>query len=243
MLNKFTTFHVAAAIGMSLLAAHTALGFEPQELESIRAAAERAVRTQAVTAATEAVGDATLRLQAAPLDPRLRVAACDRDLTGAITNGGQVRAQTTVGVRCEGQVRWTVYTSVSVESETTVLIARRALPRDAEVTAADFTVETRWVPGFASAYVRAPAALAGQRLGRGIGAGEALAAEVLAPANLIHRGQQVVLLAHAGGLEVRMTGIALGDGRASQRIRVQNQSSQRVVEGVVLSSNEIEIPL
>jgi flagellar basal body P-ring formation protein FlgA len=51
------------------------------------------------------------------------------------------------------------------------------------------------------------------------------------------------LLAHAGGFEVRMVGTALGDGHESDRIKVQNQSSQRVVEGIVRSANEVEIPL
>jgi flagella basal body P-ring formation protein FlgA len=70
-----------------------------------------------------------------------------------------------------------------------------------------------------------------------------LSFEALAPANVIHRGQQVVLLAHSGAVEVRMNGVALADGRISERIRVQNQSSQRVVEGIVRSANEVETPL
>jgi len=40
-----------------------------------------------------------------------------------------------------------------------------------------------------------------------------------------------------------MVGVALSDGHESERIKVQNQSSQRVVEGIVRSSNEVEIPL
>jgi flagellar basal body P-ring formation protein FlgA len=241
MLTKFIVIPALAAIGLSL-ATQTATAFESQDLDAIRVAAERAVRAQSITGPGDQ-GAGMLTLQVAPLDPRLRVAACDRTLTGFLTNGAQVRAQTMVGVRCEGSVRWTVYTSVSVASQITVLIARRSMPRDTEIATADFSVETRRVAGMASAYVTAPETLAGQRLGRPINAGDPLTVEELAPANLVHRGQQVVLLAHAGGLEVRMAGTALADGRASQRIKVQNQSSQRVVEGVVLSSNEIEIPL
>jgi flagellar basal body P-ring formation protein FlgA len=214
-------------------------GMDSQDIDAIRRAAEQAVRTQA---GSNQVGS-VLTIDVAPLDPRLRVAPCDRALTGFITNTGQVRAQTSVGVRCEGSIRWTVYASVNVQSQAAVLVARHAMPRDTELGAADFTLEQRRVPGLASTYVGDPAALAGQRLGRAIGAGDALTVEVLAPANMIHRGQQVVLLAHAGGLEVRMSGVALADGHASERIKVQNQSSQRVVEGIVRSSNEIEIPL
>ncbi|HEX4376024.1 MAG TPA: flagellar basal body P-ring formation chaperone FlgA [Steroidobacteraceae bacterium] len=244
MPNRFILTSALAAIPLAL-ATPSSHAFETQDLDSIRSAAERTVRESAAAGSggNAAQGASAVTVQVAPLDPRLRVAACDRALTGFITNNGQVRAQTSIGVRCEGSVRWTVYVSVAVESQTDVLVARHTMPRDTELTAADFTVENRRVPGLASGYVGGSGALAGQRLGRAIDAGAPLTLEVLAPANLIHRGQQVVLLAHAGGFEVRMGGVALADGRALQRIKVQNSSSQRVVEGVVLSSSEIEIPL
>jgi len=123
------------------------------DLAAISAAAESAVRARAGATADQLI------LEAAPLDPRLRVSGCDRALTGFLTDTSPLRYQNTVGVRCDGSVRWTVYTSVHVESQTVVLVARRALGRDAETAAADFKLETRRVPGLPSAYVTDPAAL------------------------------------------------------------------------------------
>jgi flagella basal body P-ring formation protein FlgA len=40
-----------------------------------------------------------------------------------------------------------------------------------------------------------------------------------------------------------MNAVALSDGRLSDRIRVQNLSSQRVVEGIVRSESLVEVPL
>jgi flagella basal body P-ring formation protein FlgA len=203
----------------------------------ISAAAQDAVRALAGPAASG------LSLQAAPLDARLRIAACDRPLKGFVTGEGRLLHQTTVGVRCEGSIRWTIYTSVSVESQAAVLVARRALTRDTELSATDFQLETRRVPGASSEYVTDSTALSAQRLQRPVAAGEALLFEALAPANLIHRGQHVVLLARSGSFEVRMEGLALQDGRIADRIRVQNLSSQRVIEGIVRSESVVEAPL
>jgi|SRR5580658_285657 flagella basal body P-ring formation protein FlgA len=227
----------AMLCALAVIATPAALAMDIEDPALIRAAAEDAVRSQAGTST------AALTLQVAPLDSRLRVAPCDHALHAFISGGSSVRSQTTVGVRCEGSVRWTIYTSVTAQSQAKVLVARRSLSRDMEALGADFRVEDRLVPGLANAYVTDPAALAGQRLGRPIAAGDPLTAEMLAPANLIHRGQQVMLLAHSGGFEVRMAGVALSDGHESERIKVQNQSSQRVVEGIVVSANEVEIPL
>ncbi len=204
---------------------------------SISRAALQAVRTLAGRSA------ATLSLTAAPLDPRLRLPACDLPLEAFVTGDGQVRAQTTVGVRCAGSVHWTIYTSITVESVAPVLTARYALPRDAVLTAADFQLQTRHVPGLLASYLSNPAALTDQRLRRPLSAGEPLSIDALAPAPLIRRGQQVVLVARGPGIEVRAAGVALSDGRASDHIRVQNLSSQRIVEGVVRSDSVVETPL
>jgi flagellar basal body P-ring formation protein FlgA len=204
---------------------------------TISIAAQAAVRAQAGPAA------GALLLQSAPLDPHLRIAACDQPLQAFVTGDGQLHNQTMVGVRCDGSVHWTLYISVTVQSQADVLIARRALERDAELTPADFQLENRRVPGALGAYVTEPASLVGQRLRRPLAGGAPLEFDALAPAFLIHRGQQVVLLARAGGVEVRMAGIALADGRASESIRVQNVSSERIVEGIVRSNSVVEAPL
>jgi len=202
----------------------------------INEAAESEIRAQAGAAASH------LSLTAAPLDPRLRLPACDQPLHAFITDG-QVRAQTTLGVRCEGSVRWTIYTSIAVATEAAVLVARYALPRDANLAASDFELVTRRVPGLLDNYLSDSAAVAGQRLKRPVAAGEPLSVDALAPALLIHRGQQVVLLARSARVEVRMTGVALADARASDHIRVQNLSSQRIVEGTVRPDGIVETPL
>jgi len=204
---------------------------------AISLAAQDAVRAQAGSAA------AALLLDSAPLDPHLRIAACDAPLRTFLTGDGQLHHQTMVGVRCDGSVRWTLYTSVTVQTQAEVLVARRALERDAELTAADFQLQSRRVPGTLGAYVTDAASVAGQRLRRPLAGGEPLELDALAPAFLIHRGQQVVLLARSGGIEVRMAGVALADGRAAETIRVQNVSSQRVVEGIVRSDTVVETPL
>lgn len=202
----------------------------------ITEAAESAIRARAGAAAEH------LSLTAAPLDPRLRLPACDQPLHAVISDD-EVRAQSTVAVRCEGSVRWTIYTSIAVETEASVLIARTALPRDANLSANDVRVVTRRVPGLLDSYLTDVASVAGQRLRRPVAAGEPLMLAALAPALLIHRGQQVVLLARSPRLEVRMAGVALSDARASDHIRVQNLSSQRIVEGVVRTDGVVEAPL
>jgi len=142
-----------------------------------------------------------------------------------------------------GTVHWTIYLSVSIDSEFSVLVARQAISRDAELSPIDFELMPRHLPGLTTDYVTKPAMLAAQRLRQAIASDEALSLEAMTPSNLIHRGQQVTLIAGSGGFQVRMSAVAPSDGRLADRIRVQNLSSQRVVEGIVRSDNVVEVPL
>ena len=224
-------------ISLGLAAASAAVAGPIADIASLQSAAERAVRREIPQ------GDGQAIVHAQNLDARLRLAECDRPLTAAIAGDGQVRAHTTVAVRCDGAVHWTIYMSVSIESEFSVLVARRALARDAELTPADFELTPRHLPGLTTDYATRPAMIAGQRLRKPIAGGEALSLESLTPSNAIHRGQQVTLIAGTGGFQVRMSAVALSDGRIADRIRVQNLSSQRVVEGIVRSDSVVEVPL
>ena len=181
--------------------------------------------------------------QAAALDPRHRLARCDRPLEAFLRPGARISARTVVGVRCTGSKPWKLYVPVNVVVTREVLIAKRTLPRGHLLTAADFTVESRDVSRLLSGYVSDPDALVGQKLKTQLIAGRLLTPSMLEADAAVRRGQTVTIIATSGGIAVRMSGKALMDGALNQRIRVQNLNSGRVVEGIVRSREHVEVLL
>ena len=229
----------ARACALVLVLAVPAARAAEQDTVAIRLAAESAVRALAA-----APDEATrVFIVADPLDPRLRLPACTLPLTAAAVDDGGLRARTVVAVRCTGARGWSLYVPVRVESDLPVLVALRPLPRDATPHIEDFRPERRRVPGLAAQFVADAAGLAGRRLRRPLAAGEVLAVEALAVAPVVHRGEQVMLLARSGTMEIRVAAVALADGRPDEHIRVQNLASQRVIEGVVRGAGLVEVPL
>jgi flagella basal body P-ring formation protein FlgA len=226
-----------AALTLLLLKPVLALADVFVDPDQIRASAEQAVTRAAGPSAS------SLRLASDALDERLRLAECAGPLVAVLAGDGQLRDRATVQVRCETGVRWSIYVAVNLSSELPVLVAQRALATGAVPEARDFSLVSRRLPGLSSRYVTDVAQLAGQRLRRPVALGEALPAEALTVAPVIHRGQQLTLLAHAGAMDVRVTAVALSDGRPDERIRVQNLGSQKIVEAVVRSGSLAEIPL
>jgi len=206
-------------------------------LETLRAAADKALQARA-----QALGR-PVNISINELDPRLRLAPCSQPLESSISGDGELHDYTSVAIRCQGSVRWTIYVRAAITSEVNVLTARGSLPRGAEPAAADFDTTRRTVPGTGADYPADTVALRGLRLKMPLAAGEVLTRTKLETAAVIRRGQKVTLVARDGGFEIRASAVALADGRPSERIRVQNENSHQVVEGVVRDASLVEVTL
>ena len=206
-----------------------------EPLDSIRGAAESYVRSLLPKDANVA------SVAAGTLDNRLRLARCTDGLRAQTPQGMALQSRTLVGVACQGPVHWTVYVSVTVESQISVLVLKHPVPRDARLTADDVTIEPRKVTGQMTAYLTAVSDLQGRSAQRPLPMGTPLTMDMLKADLVIQHGQQVTLVAAAGGVEVRATGRALADGANGARIKVQNLSSMKVVEGVVDGPDQVRV--
>jgi flagellar basal body P-ring formation protein FlgA len=208
-----------------------------QPIEQVQAAAEAFVRAHLPAS------QAKQFVSAAKMDPRLRVALCDQPLQTFEQSTTALGERVTVGVRCASANTWTLYVPVSVEVEIPVLVLRRALARRAHVALIDVEPETRRMPGSAAVFIQDATSLQGHRLKRSLPAGTALTVDMLVPDVVVRRGQQVTLIAANGPVEIRAQGHALTEGGLSDRVRVQNMSSLKVVEGVVESDSVVCVGL
>jgi flagella basal body P-ring formation protein FlgA len=97
------------------------------------------------------------------------------------------------------------------------------------------------VSGLAAGYVTDLAQLPRSTLRHPLPAGALLMSQDLLPDFMVRQGEQVSLVAAAGGIQVRAAGLALQDGRYGALIRVQNVSSSKVVQGVVESDRVVDV--
>jgi flagella basal body P-ring formation protein FlgA len=195
--------------------------------DSIRTAAESLVRSQLPRDAKIA------GVTAGSLDPRLRLVRCTGGMHGQLPPGATLQARSMVAIACKGPVRWTVYVPVTVESRISVLVLKHPAARDTRLTIEDVTVESRKVIGLSTAFLTDVKDLESRSVERPLSIGTALTVDMLKPDMVIRHGQDVTLIASAGGIEVRAAGRAMADAAAGTRLRVQNLSSLKVVEGVV----------
>jgi flagella basal body P-ring formation protein FlgA len=189
------------------------------------------------------VGKADKRttVQAGTLDRRLQLPQCTQELEAFQQRGARVASRTVVGVRCNGLNPWKVYVPVDVMVTESVLVARRALPSGHVFAADDVLTEQRDVSRMVSGYLSQAENLVGKRLKHSLMTGRVITPSMLKAHIMIHRGQTVTIVVRNDGLNIHMMGKALMDGSENQRIRVENTNSKRVIEGIVRSSEQVEV--
>jgi flagella basal body P-ring formation protein FlgA len=235
--SSFIYVLLAPACAAGLAPPAKATEAAPHALADIRAVAERAA------AASIELRNGKALATAAALDSRLNFERCGVPLAAT---AGAIRAAATrisVAVKCAHPRAWTVNVPVEIAVEQSVLVVCAAIARGAPIAAADITSEVRRVPGTATRYLSSPEELAHRVARRSLAPGEVLTIDSLAPAIIVKRGQSVTLVSESNGVTIRANGRAMADAPLHARVRVQNESSSRIVEATVESADTVRVAL
>ncbi len=181
------------------------------------------------------------RLVIGPLQPHLQLAPCATPVKPLIGTGRHMKDRVTVELRCAGPTAWHLYVPVRVIGTTPVAVAAHALVMGSVLSAADLRVEQHDMSELPLGYFDDPAIAVGLTVGRPIAGGAIITNQLLVASKAVQRGQAVTLIADAGGMQVRMAGRAMSDGLINQRVKVQNLSSGKIVEGIARSAQVVEI--
>jgi flagellar basal body P-ring formation protein FlgA len=177
------------------------------------------------------------------LDSRLRLRSCEEGLEAFMAPGSRTAGNSTVGVRCLGPVTWTLYVPVEISVQGEVVVLTEALPRSTVLQPSHLRLERQDVGSLSSGYLTDPDSTRGMVLRRALQAGTLLTPQMVEPPRLVQRGQRVTLLAENASVVVRVEGEALGNGARGDRVRVRNLSSDRIVEGLVLSHGTVGVSM
>jgi flagella basal body P-ring formation protein FlgA len=222
---------------IACLAAMPALGTDFQDIAQLE--------TLAKSAAAALLPPPTdrQRVQVGPIQRNLELPNCENAVKSGIAPGLRERGRVLVELRCEGGARtaWHIYVPVRIVGTSPVAIAAHAIVLGSVLTARDISVEQRDLTTLPPGYLDDPAIAVGLTAARAIAGGAILTNQQLLGTRAVQRGQTVTLVADVGGMSVRMAGRALSDGLINQRIRVENLSSGKIVEGIARSEQVVEI--
>lgn len=177
------------------------------------------------------------------IDPRLRMPMCDKELTASLESPARPLGRVTVKVRCDSTAPWTVFVPAQVRLFREIVTTTRPLKRAGIVEPQDVTLRERDVSQINQGFLTSVDQAIGQKLVRPMVADQVVTLLHLEQAEVVRKGDQVVITARSGTLAVRMPGEALSNGAMNEQIRVKNLNSQRVIKAQVMAPGHVEVAM
>ncbi|MDI3509736.1 MAG: flagellar basal body P-ring formation protein FlgA [Betaproteobacteria bacterium] len=217
----------------------TAIGGET-ELEQL--AGQWLQPTIASVLGQEASGALRPELILGRLDPRLKLAPCQR-VEPYIPPGTRLWGRSRIGLRClEGVVRWNVFLPVTVRAWGPAWVLRRPVAAGAVLTQEDADIaEIDWAEQHA-AVLADTSRWVGQQAAYALPAGQALRQNMVRPVPAFGPGAQVRVASQGNGFRVTVVGEALTAGIEGQSVKVRLKGG-RVVTGTVREDQTVEVRL
>jgi len=181
----------------------------------------------------------TVSVHIGQLDRHARLAACNA-FEPFIPPGSRLWGSTTVGVRCLGPSRWTVYVPVQIRIAGSYLVAARQIAPGQQVGAADLLSQSGDLGVLPASVLTDPAQAIGKTARSGVAAGQPLRSELLSAAWAVQQGQSVRLLSTGAGFSVTNEGKALNNAAEGQVAQVRTASGQ-VVSGIARPGGIVEV--
>ena len=207
-----------------------------QDLASIAQVVRHTVKSMPEVAALRNV-----KIDLQRLNQQMRLYACSLPIEAFPPAKGVGSGRFSVRVRCDGARPWSVYITVTVQSEVSVVTTRRSLPRGHIITAGDVITRRVLRSPIRQSVIRSSHEAEGMALKRAVGSGVELSVALLKKPQIIKTGEQALITVSSQGLNVRVTGKALQHGAVGDTIRVLNLSSKKTIYGRVEPDGSISV--
>ena len=201
-------------------------------------------QAQAVTDPAAVAADKPLRfeVQVGALDPRLKLAPCQR-IEPYLPPGMRLWGKARIGLRCAQGVRpWNVYLPITVRVFGQALVAAVPLPAGATLREDDLRLAEVDVAEDNAPVVTNASLAVGRTLTRPLIAGRGLRQTDLKPRMWFAAGDSVKVLASGPGFSIAGSGQALTPGIEGQTARVRTDNGQ-VLTGTPVGTRVVELSL
>ncbi len=176
-----------------------------------------------------------------PLDSRLNLPQCAEPLD-IFTATDLIKAgRTTIGVRCNTEKKWSIFTSVIIKAYQMVVVLSRPIQRGEIITSQHLAIEKREVSNLREDFVTQPEQVENKQVTRQLNTGTILSLRNIVEPKLIKRGDKVVISTTKPDFSIKMNGIAMMDGTKGQLISVKNQNSGRIINATVVESGLVSV--
>jgi len=234
MTHKKISRRLITMLSIALLSIDSLAAKEYQSLDAIQAAVVKYIQTNIEP-------NQEYTINAKKLDSRLKLARCNTPLETYSHKGRVSAGVLSIGVRCNGKHRWSIYSSAKLTLYKQVLVLNHNLKRNTPISKESVSLIKKSTKKLRLGYFTDYQQINNQLTTRNLHAGAILQPAHLTTPKLIKKGEKVTILAASRVFSIKMPGRALMDGSMGEQIRVKNSKSNKIIEGTVIKAGFISV--
>ncbi|MGU5624775.1 flagellar basal body P-ring formation chaperone FlgA [Aeromonas caviae] len=182
--------------------------------------------------------DAQADVKAGTIDERLPLTRCEDALTISLPARMEIRRNTTVYLKCEGDKSWDLYLPVRVSIQKPYVTVAVPIAKGDILSEPMLTLAYQDQTLIRGDYLTDPTALIGVRSKRELKPGQPIR---LTQVCVVCKGDQVTLSAENSSMQIKTMARALQDGSFGDMIRLVNTRSGRTVQGQVSAVGSVVV--
>ncbi len=175
------------------------------------------------------------------LDKRLRLHKCEIPLQSFWPPGASKSGHTTVGVRCNDDKPWKIFVGAQIKQYQQVWVTVTAISRDTILDRSHVALERKEISAHQHDYFNIDQTPIGLMTKRPLRRGDIVQERALEKPMAVKRGDRVVVIARINGLEIRTAATAMNSAATGDRIRVQNLTSKKELEGTLHENGMVHV--
>lgn len=176
-----------------------------------------------------------------PLDSQLKLPECTEALEAFTTTASMNVARMAIGVRCNAEKKWSIFTTAVIKVYETVIVLAQPVQRGEIITRQHLAIEKREVSKLRGDFITQTEQIENKQAARYLQAGAILGLRSFVEPRLIKRGDKIIISAIQPAFAIRMNGVAMMDGTKGQRIRIKNENSGRIINATVIEPGLVSV--
>lgn len=177
------------------------------------------------------------------LDNRLNLKPCNNKLDIKFTRADRTMGSTSLSIRCHSPVNWQIHLPATINVYNDVIVNKYPLVKGQLINPDNIQYQKKNISKLRQGYFRASEALSQLQAKRNLPANSILSSTNLTQRLLVNSGQQVSIILNFKGLQIKSSGKALQSASQGQSVKVKNNRSKKIVEGIVTGEGQITVSL
>ena len=176
-----------------------------------------------------------------PLDSQLKLPECTKPLEAFTTTDSIKAGRTSIGVRCNAEKKWSIFTSAIIKVYEGVIVLTRPVQRGEIITRQYLTIEKRDISKLRGDFVTQTEQVENKQAARYMPMGTILNLRSFIEPNLIKRRDKIIISSIQPAFTIQMNGVAMMDGAKGQLIRIKNENSGRIINATVIEPGLVSV--